>query len=228
VLENIVTSRRTVGRAGKVFTSTSIEALSTVNNLRTLRALMLQEKPSSTIETGLGPAGSALMFAATHRDLGHEPVRQHVALDPNQTSIWDNSGRLALENAKLEAYVEVREEESFVGLPKLLAEGRRFDMAYIDGSHQFEDAFIDFFYIKEMLNVGGLMIFDDSIHPQVRKVLNFIQANYNFAYQRLSIASFRGNRLKYIVAERLHKTQMTVFRKIKTERRYWNEPLKQF
>lgn len=225
-LENMITSRSTVGRTGKVFPL--LEALSTVNNLKDLRALMLQEKPYSTIETGLGPGGSVLMFAASHRDLGHEPTRQHVAIDPYQTSIWDNSGRLVLEKAKLEAYVEVREQDSFVALPKLLSEGRRFDIAYIDGSHQFENVFIDFFYIQEMLNVGGLIVFDDSTYPQVRKVLNFIEANYNFAYQRLSMASFRRNKLRYVIAERIHKTQMTVFRKLKAERRHWLTPLKNF
>ena len=85
--------------------------------------------------------GSALLFAATHRELGRPPSGQHVAVDPFQSVVWDDTGRLALEKERVAGYVEVLQQRSYTALPALLAAGRTFDMAYIDGSHLFEDVF---------------------------------------------------------------------------------------
>ena len=46
-------------------------------------------------------------------------------------------------------------------LPVLVEEERKYDVIYIDASHEADDTFVDAYYAHQMLNVGGLLIFDD-------------------------------------------------------------------
>lgn len=132
-LKLLVETLQATGRTGKLFEKVS--ALSTENNLLTLRALMLEFKPQNTLEIGLSFGGSCLALAATHRNLMHRPSKQHVAIDPFQSTVWDDTAKMALEREKLVDYVDIYEEFSFSALPKLIERERKFDLIYIDGSH---------------------------------------------------------------------------------------------
>ena len=50
---------------------------------------------------------------------------------------------------------------SFNALATMLANGRRFDFIYIDGSHLRDDVLVDAVLSWKLLNLNGLMIFDD-------------------------------------------------------------------
>lgn len=212
-----------VGRSGKVFHSAA--ACSTDNNLRILAALMKEQRPARTLEIGLAFGASALTLAAGHRDLGRRPDRQHVAIDPFQSTVWDDLGRMALEAADLDGYVTVYEGFSSQVLPRLVDDEWHCDLAYIDGSHLFEDAFVDFYYISQLLNPRGLVLFDDSADPHVAKVLRFIDRNFHGSFVREDLSRFRrtwGERLRYKAARWLKRTQLTAYRKIGPTRREWN------
>src|SRR5215475_2163326 len=94
----------------------SVTGLSTRNNLLIIRSLMMALKPSRTIETGLAAGGSALTFAASHRDLGYPPAHQHVAIDPYQRA-FHHLGKTLISRAGLEQFTEVIEEPSCLALP---------------------------------------------------------------------------------------------------------------
>jgi predicted O-methyltransferase YrrM len=179
-----------VGRTGKAFND--LGALSTINNLITLRALMFELKPERTLEIGMAFGGSTLTFGQSHKDLGRGPSKQHTAIDPAQSKYWDDTGRLLLESVGLEGYVEVIEAYSSQAMPRLIEDGRRFELAYIDGSHQFEDVLIDFVFTHEMLEVGGVVLFDDSTDSHVAKVLRFLEKNYDEIYAPVSLTRFRA------------------------------------
>lgn len=218
-----------MGRLGKVFDE--LGALSTTNNLLTIRALMLELKPDSTLEIGLAFGGSTLTFGQSHKDLGREPSKQHTAIDPAQSKYWDDAGRLILENADLMGYVEVVEAYSSQALPRFVEEGRKFQMVYVDGSHQFEDVLMDFVFTHEMLEIGGVIMFDDSTDSHVAKVLRFLEANYDQIYAPLSLTRFRsglGAKLRYSAASYLRRSQMRAYRKLREGRQNWNKPLKSF
>ena len=228
-LHDLYETRRVVGRHGKVFED--LGALSTINNLVTLRGFMFELKPNRTLEIGMAFGGSTLTFGQSHKDLGRAPSKQHTAIDPAQSKYWDDTGRLLLEKAELEGYVEVIEAYSSQAMPRLVQEGLRFEMAYIDGSHQFEDVLMDFVFTHEMLEVDGVILFDDSTDSHVAKVLRFLEANYDDVYVPLSLARFRdglGARLKYRAASYLRKSQLRAYRKLKEGRQNWGKPLKAF
>ena len=56
---------------------------------------------------------------------------------------------------------------SATALARLSADGARFDLAYIDGSHWRDDVMVDCLLAWPLLRPGGLMIFDDyELDPQ--------------------------------------------------------------
>jgi predicted O-methyltransferase YrrM len=227
VLSKVYSERRIVGRSGKVFED--VGALSTVNNLLHIRALMMELKPERTLEIGMAFGGSALTFAASHRDLERVPHGQHTAIDHAQNSYWDDAGRENLEGAGLAEYVEVIEQYSAFALPQLISEERKYDLIYVDGSHQFEDVLVDFVFCHELLNVGGMILFDDSTDSQVAKVLRFIESNYDEIYRpEPLLRGTQKERLKRRLARLLHKNQLTAYRKLRNGRQNWGKPLKKF
>lgn len=233
-LEAMMSSGRVTGASGKTFDD--LGALSTVNNLRTLRWLLGEHKPQRTLEAGMAFGGSALVFAAVHRELGRPPCGQHIAVDPNQSTVWDNTGRKHLQQEGLEGYVRVMEQPTYLALPALLAAGGAVDFAYIDGSHIFEDVFLDAFFVTHLLAPGGLMAFDDSQDRHVAKVLRFIDANLRHLLQRVDAGGARADdpfwaRCRFRLAAALGKQQMTVYRKTAAtsgELRPWNAPFHNF
>jgi predicted O-methyltransferase YrrM len=223
-------TRTAVGASGKPFSMTS--GLSTINNLSVLRRILLERKPQRTLEVGMACGGSALTFAATHKDNSAEAIGQHVAIDGFQKSGFDDVGRLQLQRAGLDQYVSVRERLSSYELADLAETGARFGVIYIDGSHQFEDVFCDFYFARLILEQHGLILFDDSSDPEVNKVIKFIQKNLQHSFKQVPTASYRDlsivDKLKYQLAEKLHKTQLTIFEKTNDETARWNLPLVQF
>jgi hypothetical protein len=119
-LKQLVTSRRAFGRSGKLFDG--VGALSSDNNLVTLRNLCLKHKPERTLEIGMCFGGSALVFTASLRDLGRQAAGQHVALDPFQISVWDDAGVFAIQRAGLQGYLDFRPAFSSLELPRLASE----------------------------------------------------------------------------------------------------------
>ena len=230
VLEEMYSTRIAVGASGLPFTMTS--GLSTINNLCVLRRILTERKPQRTLEVGMACGGSALTFAATHKDNGKEAIGQHIAIDGFQKAGFDNVGRLQLQRAGLDQYVTVRERLSSYELAQLAETGAQFGVIYIDGSHQFEDVFCDFYFARLILEPHGLILFDDSSDPEVAKVIKFIQKNLRHAFKHISTSNYRDlstvDRLKYRMAEKLHKTQLSVFEKTSDETARWNLPLVRF
>ena len=46
-------------------------------------------------------------------------------------------------------------------LPELCLKDKKYDFIYIDASHKADDTFVDAYYADKLLNVNGLLIFDD-------------------------------------------------------------------
>jgi len=152
-LDDLLKNGKTTGKSGREFDD--LAAASTENNLVTLRNLALDVAPKRTLEIGFAFGASALVFAATHRDLGHDPCSQHLAIDPYQHSVWDDTGKMVMKRARLQAYLEHRSGLSSQVLPELITEEKSFGVIYVDGSHLFEDVFIDFYYSVRLLEPGG-------------------------------------------------------------------------
>ncbi len=218
------------GRTGKRISTASN---SSQNNLHVLRALMDELRPARTLEVGLALGQSAIAIANRHRAAGAQPSGQHVAIDPFQATVWDDYGMLALDAAGLTPYCSVVRDYSWRALPRLSETAADFGLMYIDGSHLFEDVFIDLFYCSRLVHPGGIVLFDDASEPHVAKVIRFVRGNMSHAFRELGLKKYRSmptvaDRLKYRVASSLGRVQLVAFERIGDPVRAWNSPLAAF
>jgi predicted O-methyltransferase YrrM len=138
-----------------------------------LRDLAISEGAERTIEIGLALGMSALFLCEAVLDRGG----RHVAIDPFQAESWNGAGLRTLREAGVEELVEVIEEESQLALPRLVAEGREFDFAFVDGDHRFEGVFLDLYFMTRLVKPGGLVVVDDMWMPSVRMAVAYVERN---------------------------------------------------
>ena len=127
----------------------------------------LRQKPVRILEIGSWEGRSALFF------LNYLPRSRIVCIDPFEGNVEHHANPyfadLALKSeAQFESNLAAFGErvEKFKGsstdiLPKLGVAGRRFDLAYIDGSHLAADVYHDAVLTWPLMAAGGIVVFDD-------------------------------------------------------------------
>src|SRR5207249_2385064 len=113
-------------------------------------------------------------------------------------------------------------EPSCLVLPRLLAEDRRFGLIYVDGSHIFEDVFVDAYFSARLLTEDGYLLFDDSTNGHVAKVLAFIDSNVP------SLTRAPERCLRHRIARLLGRRQLTVYRRTGLIERPWTSEFRRF
>jgi predicted O-methyltransferase YrrM len=163
-----------------------------------LQGWVVRSGAASTIEIGLGYGISALYICAGLLKNNH-PGAHHVALDPNQTRRFSDIGLQAIEEAGLSEMFELLPEDSQLALPRLVAEGRSFDFAFVDGNHRFDGVFVDLMYLARLVRGGGIVFLDDYELPGVKKAVGFCTTNLEWALEEQG----RANGLHHWVVLRL-------------------------
>lgn len=200
VLADILRTHRVVALDG---TSRPLESEVSEVEGEYLARLVEQVKPAASIEIGLACGVSALFICEA---LAKNGGGRHIVIDPGQLTAtpfddWQGTGLANLERAGYRHLVDFRNAPSEIELPRLLEQGVRAQFAFIDGWHTFDHALVDFFYINRLLDVGGVVAFDDADLPQITKLLSFIAVLP--AYEFLGAVGFRRRFLPYRVAERI-------------------------
>lgn len=139
-----------------------------------LQKLILETKPRASVEVGLAYGISSLYICEALTQVGAE---RHVVIDPYQNGGWKGIGLKNLKEAGYEKLIDFKELSSHVALPQLEAEGLKIGFAFVDGWHTFDYTLMEFFYIDRLLEVGGVIAFDDTLYPSVRKVCRYIVTN---------------------------------------------------
>jgi predicted O-methyltransferase YrrM len=140
-----------------------------------LQQVIRDVRPKTSLEIGLAFGVSTLYICDAMSQLGG---RKHIVCDPDQFgAIGGGFHGLGLKNvhdAGYDGLVEFHPTSSHILLPRLEEQGTRVQFAFIDGWHTFDYTFIDFFYIDRILDVGGVVVFDDAIYYRaVRKVIRY-------------------------------------------------------
>jgi predicted O-methyltransferase YrrM len=150
-----------------------------------LRGWVEREGATRTIEIGLGYGVSALAVCDGLVRNGHDGAR-HVVVDPFQATRFEGRGHRLLEEAGLAPLVELHPEESQLVLPRLVAEGRRFDLAFVDGNHRFDGVFLDLVYLGRLVRGGGIVFLDDYQLPAVARAVSFCTTNLGWTVEEVS------------------------------------------
>jgi cephalosporin hydroxylase len=138
-----------------------------------------QLRPMLIIETGFGWGASAAFFLSAlspwHGKL--------ISIDPFIPGIGQGKpGTTFVQQLGLAQNHELLETTSETVLPMLVARkpAEKVMFAYIDGCHHFDGALIDFIYLNRLLEIGGVIGFDDVLSPAVRTVTSFVANNFPY------------------------------------------------
>ena len=151
-----------------------------------LYSLIRHYRPAVTIEIGMANGLSTLFITSAHADNG--AGGRHIAIDPFQSTDWRNIGVGLIRLAGLEKFCRLVELPSHQALPDLEREGVRAGLVFIDGSHLFDYVMADFLCVDRILDVGGLMVFDDSDWPAVRPVIRYVVTNRHYTVAHPDVA----------------------------------------
>lgn len=142
-----------------------------------VRDLLISERPSAVIEIGLAYGSSALAIGEAMISVGGT---QHLILDPFQSSGFHDAGWEAICSARLDCIATLLRERSQIALPRLTTEGMMAEAAFVDGSHIFQNVFVDLFYLQVLVRPGGLIILDDHWWPGVALASRYFEENQNW------------------------------------------------
>ncbi len=177
-IEKLYSSRRMLGEDDFVC---KLDALSVTSARGEFIAGVCREyRPARTLEIGMAWGMSTLFMLATHLDAGSARPSCHTVIDPFQTEIFHRAAIRAVREAGLSELIDFHEAPSQIVLPGLIANQESFDLAFIDGDHRFEAAFIDWYFIDQLLKPGGIVIFDDLGIDGVYLACNFAEKNHGY------------------------------------------------
>jgi len=150
-----------------------------------LRDWTIREGAVHTIEVGLGYGISALYICEGLLGTGGSDPR-HVVIDPHQEDRFRNCGLQVLRDAGVADVVDHYADESQIVLPRLLGEGRSFDLGFVDGNHRFDWVFVDLFYLGRLLRPGGIVFVDDYQLPAIARAVAFFVSNVGWTLEVVS------------------------------------------
>ena len=206
---------------------TLLQSGSTGNNLKIIRSVVQKVDAKDTLEVGLACGVSALAFLATLAG-GEKTDFSHTAIDPYQSSAWHSLGIKHVEEAGFSKNFTCIHEPSSIALASLVKANRKFDVIYVDGSHLFEDVFVDMYFCNMLTRVGGYVLMDDSTDPHVSKVIRFMRSNFCNILQESTFDDAVQLTLKRRLGRLLGYRQLTIFTKRTDSRRVWNAKFSSF
>ena len=186
VIDRLVREGTAVARSGGAAHSVFPVAVTVVEG-EALRRWVARERATATIEIGLGYAVSALFVCEGLLATGDASAR-HVVIDPHQATRFSDCGLQLLEEAGLAGLVEYHGEESQIALPRFVSEGRRFDLAFVDGNHRFDGVFLDLVYLGRLVRPRGIVFVDDYQLPAVARAASFCLTNLGWSLEEVSAA----------------------------------------
>lgn len=169
VIDRLLRERTAVARLDGTVHSLFPVAVSAAEG-EALRECVQRESATRTIEIGLG-YGIAALFACEGLLANGDTSARHLVVDPYQTTRFANCGLQFLDEAGVAELVEYHPERSEIVLPRFLAEGRIFDLAFVDGNHRFDGVFLDLIYLGRLLRAGGTLFVDDYQLPSVARAV---------------------------------------------------------
>lgn len=162
-------------------------------------------RPTLACEVGLAFGLSTLYILDAMAKFGGGRL---IGIDPDQHGPgWRGGGLHNVRRAGFGERYELREQTSQTALPQLASAGTKIQFAFIDGWHTFDHTLVDFFYIDQMLDIGGLVVLDDVSYPGLQRLAHFIVTNR--AYTVVDLDPSPGelhwkSRAKKVVQRLLH------------------------
>jgi len=141
-------------------------------NSDALRRSVRAFRPLLAVEVGMAYGISTLSILDAICENG---TGRLISIDPYID--WPTGRRVAqhqVVRAGLSFCHEHLHEPSYLGLPRIMGREAKADFVYIDGNHDYEYAFTDYFLADKLLAQGGVIAFNDSGWRSVFKVIRHV------------------------------------------------------
>jgi predicted O-methyltransferase YrrM len=145
-----------------------------------LQDILNELKPQTSIEIGLAYGISTLFICEALKELGDGKL---IVMDPFQRD-WKYIGLKNIKESGNSNIVEFHEDFSDKVLPKLYFKGINIQFAYIDSTKVFDVLMVDLYYLTKILDIGGIIVFDDCQFPGIKKLCRFLMAHPSFKKYR--------------------------------------------
>lgn len=146
---------------------------------RVIRHAIEAAQPRLGCEVGLAFGMSTLYILDAMKDFGNGRL---IGMDPAQHDrTWRGGGLHNLRRAGFSDRYTFHEETSQRMLPRLAEAGTRIQFGFIDGWHTFDHTLVDFFYLDQMLDVGGVVVLDDVGYASLQRLAHFIITNRDYS-----------------------------------------------
>ena len=131
------------------------------------RIFLEQLTPKTVIEIGVFEGDTTFnltnFLRARHAEYKHYAIDPFTASENLTQERLDEAKTLFLQNFTEYPEVELINKASLDGLFELYSRGVKVDLIYVDGSHFAKDVLIDATVGFELLNIGGVILFDDAV-----------------------------------------------------------------
>jgi predicted O-methyltransferase YrrM len=138
-----------------------------------LQGILKEIKPKATLEIGLAYGISSLFLLEILKEQGNKN-KSHIIFDPFAELYWENIGLENIRRSGYENLIDFRYLPSDEGLIQLINEKKRIQFAYVDSTKIFDILFLDFCLINKILDIGGIIVFDDCGFPGIKKLVRLI------------------------------------------------------
>jgi predicted O-methyltransferase YrrM len=136
--------------------------------------LYTELKPQRMMEIGPGYGFSTVYFVMAMQQSGDS---HHIAIDPHQHASFHGIGTTRIALLQIEDRFTLLERQSATASSFLAAGGLQAQLTFIDGTHCFDNALVDFFLADAICAPGGIIVFGDMWMPSIEKVVRFIASN---------------------------------------------------
>lgn len=155
---------------------------------------LIKQNPNinTSLEIGFAKGFSAASIIYAKKKYSNNP-KMHHAIDPFYDDVWKSAGINLLEKLNLKDNLKIYKDPSYIILPLLTNKKNSFDLIYIDGSHNFDFAFVDFFFSDILINQCGYIVFDDLLRKEIKKIKNFIKINKSEDYEEINLLKLIGD-----------------------------------
>jgi predicted O-methyltransferase YrrM len=129
-------------------------------------------KPQKSLEVGFAFGISTLFILEKCKEY-ERTEKCHIVIEPFD---WGNAAVYNIQKEGLEKYIDIRKDLSDRVLPNMYLNKERIQFAYIDTTKVFDTVLLDFYFIDKILDVGGVVIFDDASMGGIKLVIRFINS----------------------------------------------------
>lgn len=183
-----------------------------------LQRWLAHHRPARLLEIGMAYGVSTLFIL----DAVSWPLEHFHIIDPFQSGEWQGVGLENLSRAGFRARFRWHEQLSELCLPEFLRQGLRFDFAFVDGWHSFDQALVEFFYVNRMLDVGGIVVFDDVHLPSLQKILRYVDGYESYRRLKIPEETLRSVPMKVRSMMDLPPARIVGFEKLAQDQRNWD------